>query len=66
MKITKKTETVFELEMDSKELETLGKIKKRYDVSPELFINLSMVHSLLKADNDIDDPDGNYVMDLWD
>ena len=66
MKITKKTETVYELEMDLKEMETLEKIKKRYDVSPELFINLSMVHSLLKADNDIDDPDGNYVMDLWD
>lgn len=66
MKITKKTETVFELEMDSKELETLEKIKKRYDVSPELFINLSMGHSFMKAENDIDDNDGTRVTDLWD
>lgn len=46
MKVTKKTESIYEVEFDRHELKSLQDIRELYEVSPELFIDMSLEQSL--------------------
>ena len=45
MKVTKKTEAVYEIEFDSTEVKSLEFIRKVYKVSAESFVELSLENS---------------------
>ena len=45
MKVTKKTEAVYEIEFDSTEVKSLDFIRKVYKVSAESFVELSLENS---------------------
>ena len=49
MKVTKKTEAVYEIEFDSTEVKSLDFIRKVYKVSAESFVELSLENSFAEG-----------------
>jgi hypothetical protein len=61
MKISKKTESIFEIEFNSPEVKTLGDIQEIFLIKPESLIKRSLTESLRKGVEGQD----RFSSDIW-